>query len=325
VAPPWTRRSFAAALAATLALPRAACAQAWPDKPVRLIVPYPPGGFTDVTARVLAQPLMQQLRQPVLVDNKPGANGTLGVAALAKAAPDGHTLALVIAAHAANSSLYAHLPYDPVRDLAAVSLVGVAPLVAAVSADAPYGSAAELVAYARAYPGRVAYGSSGMGSAAHLTTELLESVAQVDMTHVPYRGAAAALADLRGGHIQLLLDAPAALLEARKAGAVQLIGVAAEKRLPQCPDVPTFIEQGVGPVVGSTWAGLVARAGTPAPVIARLADEVRQLLRRDDVRQRLEAMGLQVVGSTPQAFEDFIAAETAKWRRVIHLARVSLE
>jgi tripartite-type tricarboxylate transporter receptor subunit TctC len=320
-----SRRGFAATLAATLALPGAARAQTWPQRPLSLIVPYPPGGFTDVTARLVAQQLAAPLGQSVIVENKPGANGTVGVAALARALPDGHTLAMVIAGHAANTALYARLPYDPVHDIAAVSLVGISPLLAAVPASSPFTSLPELVAHARSHPGQLSFGSSGIGSAAHLTTELFKSVAQVDMTHIPYRGAAAALADLMGGQIQLLLDAPPALMQAHQGGKVRVIGAASERRLAPWPDIPTFIEQGLAPVVGSTWAGLVTRGGTPGAIVQRIADEVQRLTRRDEVRQRLQAMGMLVVGSTPREFEDFIAAETAKWQRVIQQAHIALD
>jgi tripartite-type tricarboxylate transporter receptor subunit TctC len=324
---PLNRRRFhlaSAAALATLATP-AAFAQAWPAKPVRIIVPYPPGGFTDVTARLIAQKLQERLGQTVLVDNKAGANGTIGVAELARSAPDGHTFVIVIAAHAANPSLYAKLPYDSRNDLAAVSLIGVSPLVAAAHKDAPFKNVQELVAYAKRNPGKVSFGSSGNGSAAHLTTELLKSLAQADMVHIPYKGAAAALQDLMGGQIQLLFDAASGLINPGKAGQVRLIGVAAERRLPMLPDVPTFIEQGVAGFTGSTWAGLLAPARTPPAIIKRVADEVARIVRLEDVKARLEGMGTLPAGSTPQEFESFIDAETTKWGKVIREAKVKLD
>jgi tripartite-type tricarboxylate transporter receptor subunit TctC len=233
-----TRRRFNLGLAAALAAPAASFAQDGYTRPIRLIVPYPPGGFTDVTARLVGQKLAEQLGQPVLIDNKPGANGTIGVEALAKAAPDGHTFAVVIAAHAANTSLYARLPYDPARDLAAVSLIGLSPLVAAVNVDAPFRSLPELVAYARKHPGALGFGSSGIGSAAHLTTELLKSVAQIDMVHVPYRGAAAAQTDLMGGQIQLLLDAAQGLIRWAAAAGCGSSARPPTSACPCCPRCP---------------------------------------------------------------------------------------
>jgi tripartite-type tricarboxylate transporter receptor subunit TctC len=318
-----TRRRFNLAVAAALVTP-AAFAQDWPAKPIRIIVPYPPGGFTDTTARLVGQKLQERLGQTVLVDNKAGANGTIGVAELARSAPDGHTFAIVIAAHAANPSLYAKLPYDT-RDLAAVSLIGVSPLVAAVSKDAPFKNAQELVAYAKRNPGKVSFGSSGNGAAAHLTTELLKSLTQTEMVHIPYKGAAAALQDLMGGQIQLLFDAASGLINPGKAGQVRLIGVAAERRLPMLPDVPTFIEQGIAGFTGSTWAGLLAPGRTPPAIIKRVSDEVSRIVRLDDVKSRLDGMGTLPAGSTPEEFAAFIDSESTKWGKVIRGAKVKLD
>ena len=321
---PLTRRRFNLAAAAALATP-AAWAQAWPAKPIRIIVPYPPGGFTDVTARLIGQKLQERLGQTVLVDNKAGANGTIGVAELARSAADGTTFAIVIAAHAANPSLYAKLPYDTRKDFVAVSLIGLSPLVAAVNKDAPFKNAQELVAYAKRNPGKVSFGSSGNGSAAHLTTELLKSLTQTDMVHIPYKGAAAALQDLMGGQIQLLFDAASGLINPGKAGQVRLIGVSAERRLPALPELPTFIEQGITGFSGSTWAGLLAPARTPPAIIKRVSDEVSRIVRLDDVKSRLEGMGTVPAGSTPEAFAAFIDAETTKWGQVIREAKVKLD
>jgi tripartite-type tricarboxylate transporter receptor subunit TctC len=319
------RRDFTLGLTALAALPQAIAQQAWPAKPVRVIVPYPPGGFTDVTARLIAQKLQERLGQPFLIDNKPGANSVIGVDALAKSPADGYTLAVVIAAYAANTSLYPKLPYDPARDIAPVSLIGQSPLVAAVNNDAPYKTAAELVAYAKRNPGKISFGSSGNGSAAHLSTELLKSLTGSYMVHIPYRGAAAALTDLMGGQIQLFLDAASGMINPGKSGRVRLIGVASERRLPSLPDVPTFIEQGVAGFTGSTWAGILAPAGTPADIVRRIADEVHAIVRTDEIRGKLEAMGTIPVGGTPAEFAAFINAETAKWGQVIREAKVQID
>ena len=285
----------------------------------------PPGGFTDVTARLIAQKLQERLGQTVVVDNKAGANGIIGTDAVAKSPADGYTLGVVIAAYAANTTLYPKLPYDPRKDLAAVSLIGLSPLVAAVNNDAPFKTATELVAYAKAHPGKVSFGSSGNGSAAHLTTEYLKALTGSYMVHIPYRGAAAALTDLMGGQIQLFLDAASGLINPGKSGKVRLIGVASDKRLPALPEVPTFIEQGVAGFTGSTWAGLLAPAGTPREVVRRISDEVARIVRLDDVKARLEQMGTVPVGGTPEEFEQFIATETAKWGKVIRDAKVTVE
>jgi tripartite-type tricarboxylate transporter receptor subunit TctC len=318
------RRHFTAAVAASLAAPLVQ-AQSWPNRPIRVLVGYPPGGFTDVTARLICDKLGQRLGQPVVVDNKPGANGIVAVDALAKSAPDGNTLAVVIAAHAANTTLYKKLPYDPKKDLVAVSLIGQSPLLAAVPNDAPYKGAKDLIAYAKAHPGKISYGLSGNGSAVHLSTELLKSLTSTRMVHIPYRGSAAALTDLMGGQTQLFMDAAQGLIGPGKAGKVRLIGVASEKRLPVLPDVPTFVEQGVPGFIASTWAGVLAPAGTPAPVVKRVADEIAAIVKMDDVRARLDAMGTIPVGSTPAEFQAFIDAETAKWGKVIREAKVSLD
>jgi tripartite-type tricarboxylate transporter receptor subunit TctC len=321
------RRRFNGALvagAATLLAPRVG-AQAWPAKPIKVIVPYTPGGFTDITARLVTQKLQERLGQPVVIDNKPGANSIVGVDALAKSPPDGYTFAVVIAAYAANITLYPKLPYDPKKDLAAVSLIGVSPLVAAVNNDTPFKNAADLIAYARKNPGKVSYGSSGNGSAVNLTTELLKSMTQTSMVHIPYKGAAPALTDLMGGHIQLFMDAAVGLINPGKAGKVRLIGVASEKRLAALPEVPTFIEQGIKGFTGSTWAGILAPAGTPPAVIKRVADEVTAIVALPDIRQRFDEMGTIPVGSTPAEFETFITSETAKWGKVIRDAKITAE
>ena len=318
------RRHFTAALAATVVAPFAH-AQSWPSRPIRVLVGYPPGGFTDVTARLICDKLQARLGQPVLVDNKPGANGIVAVDALSKASPDGSTFAVVIAAHAANTTLYKKLPYDPNKDVVAVSLIGQSPLLAAVSNDAPYRTARELVAFAKANPGKISYGSSGNGSAVHLSTELLKALTGTHMVHIPYRGSAAALTDLLGGQIHLFMDAAQGLIGPGKAGRVRLIGVASERRLPALPDVPTFVEQGVKGFVASTWAGMLAPANTPAPIVKRMADEIAAIVRQDDVRARLEAMGTIPVGNSPADFEKFIAEETAKWGKVIRDSKVTLD
>ncbi|MFZ3120854.1 MAG: tripartite tricarboxylate transporter substrate binding protein [Variovorax sp.] len=323
-----TRRRFhlsTAAAAASLALPSLA-QNAWPTRPIRIVVPYTPGGFTDQMARLVQLGLQQRLGQPVLIDNKPGANSLIGVDAVAKAAPDGSTFGVVIAAYAANTSLYAgKLPYDPRKDLMGVSLMGVSPLLAAVNNDAPFKTGRQLIDYARSNPGKISFGSSGNGSAAHLTTELWKALTKTYMVHVPYRGAVPALTDLMGGQIQLFFDAPTGLINQARAGKIRLIGVAGEQRLPAVPDVPTFIEQGFAGFTGSTWAGMLAPAGTPPGVVQRMAEEVARIIKSDETRARLDAMGTFPAGSTPQEFDAFIAAETTKWGQVIKTAGVKAE
>lgn len=327
----FSRRAFlqtttagTAAAAAALASP-AWANNAWPNKPIRIIVPYTAGGFTDQMARLLQVGLQKALGQPIIVENKPGANSIIGVDQLAKAAPDGYTFGVVIAAYSANPSLYAKLPYST-KDLTGVSLMGISPLVAAVAANAPFKTTAELIAYAKTHPGKVSFGSSGAGSAAHLTSELMRLLTKTDMVHVPYKGASPALADLMGGQIPLFLDPPPNLIQPAKAGRIRLIGVASEKRLPILPDVPTFAEQGIPGLVGSTWAAMLAPAGVPKDIIQRMSKEVARIVRSEEIRTRMEAsMGTFAEGSTPEECNAFIAAETSKWGKVVREAKVSLD
>ncbi|MDM0110943.1 tripartite tricarboxylate transporter substrate binding protein [Variovorax sp. J22R133] len=322
-----SRRTFslsAAAAAVSIAAPSIA-QSAWPNKPIRIVVPYTPGGFTDQMARLVQPGLQARLGQSVIIDNKPGANSLIGVDAVAKAPPDGSTFGVVIAAYAANTTLYPKLPYDPAKDLVGVSLMGVSPLLAAINNDAPFKNAKELIDYARANPGKISFGSSGNGSAAHLTTELWKSLTRTYMIHIPYRGAVPALTDLLGGQIQLFFDAPTGLINQGKAGKIRLIGVASDRRLPAVPDVPTFIEQGFPGFTGSTWAGMLAPAGTPRDIVKRMSEEVARIIKSDDTRAKLEAMGTFPSGSTPEEFDAFIASETRKWGDVIRTAGVKAE
>ena len=309
---------------ATAALP-ALAQSGWPSRPIRIVVPYTAGGFTDQMARLLTVGLQKQLGQPVVIDNKPGANSIIGVEAVAKAAPDGHTFGVVIPAFTANTTLYPKLPYNPRKDLVGVSLMGVSPLVAAVAPNAPFKTVKDLVAYAKANPGKVSFASSGTGSAAHLTSELLKSLTQTFMVHIPYRGAAPALTDLLGGQVSLFLDPPPNLIQPAKAGRITLIGVASEKRLPMLPDVPTFIEQGIPGMVGSTWASMIAPAGTPRDIVKRMSDAVNAIIQSEETKAKLEAMGTFGEGTTPEACDAFLATETTKWGKVIRDAGVTLD
>ena len=326
-APNLNRRRLNLALAAgaaTLAAPAWAQA-AWPSKPIRIIVPYTPGGFTDQMARLVQPGLQKALGQTIVIENKPGANSIMGVDQLAKSAPDGYTFGVVIAAYAANTTLYPKLPYHPAKDLTGVALLGVSPLVAAVANNAPYKTAKEVIEYARANPGKISFGSSGNGSSAHLTTELWKLQTKTHMVHIPYRGAGPALNDLMGGQIPLFFDAATGLIQPGKAGRVRLIGVAGDKRLAALPDTPTFIEQGFKDFTGSTWAGVLAPAGTPREIVQRLNAELNKLVASDEIKARLDAMGTVPGGGTPEDFNRFIDAETAKWAKVIKAAGVTAD
>jgi tripartite-type tricarboxylate transporter receptor subunit TctC len=324
------RRDFCIAGAAGIASASSGAARAesaWPSRPVRIIVPYTPGGYTDQMARLLQVGLQGRLGQPIVIDNKPGANSIIGVDALAKSPGDGHTFAVVIAAYAANTTLYPKLPYDPNRDLRGVALMGVSPLVAAVPWNAPFKNAREFVAYARANPGKISYGSSGNGSASHLTTELLklQAMSKDSMVHIPYRGNAPAIADLIAGQIQLLFGVSTELIPTAKDNRIRFIGVASEERLSALPEVPTFIEQGFAGFTGSTWAGMLAQASTPEAIVVRMAKEVREILRSGEMLARLDAMGTLPSTKSTKEFDAFIAGETAKWANVIRSANIKAD
>lgn len=324
---PLSRRAViqaATAGIASAALPSMA-QPAWPNRPIRIIVPYTAGGFTDQMARLLQIGLQKQLGQPIVIDNKPGANSIIGVDQVAKAAPDGYTFGVVIPAFTANTTLYPKLPYNPRKDLVGVSVLGVSPLVAAVANNAPFKNTKELLAYAKAHPGQVSFASSGSGSAAHLTTELMKTLTKTYMVHIPYRGAAPALTDLLGGQVPLFLDPPPNLIQPAKAGRIRLIGVASDKRLPILPDVPTFVEQGIAGLIGSTWASMIAPAGTPRDIVKRMSDAVNSIVHSEETRARMEAMGTFAEGTTPEACDAFLTAETAKWGKVIKDAGVTLD
>ncbi|MEN3366354.1 MAG: hypothetical protein V7606_3628 [Burkholderiales bacterium] len=321
-----SRRKFTqlilAGSSSMIAAPFVRAQSAWPNKPIRMIVPYTPGGFTDAMARIVSQQLSTRLGQQVIVENKPGGGSLIGVDTLAKAAPDGYTFGMVIAAYAANMTLYPKRPYTE-KDLQPVSLVGVSPLVAAVNKDLPYKNAQQTIAYARAHPGKISYGSSGNGSAVHLSTEFLKMLTNTYMLHIPYRGSAPALGDLMGGHIQLFMDAASGLIQPVKGGKVQAIGVASDKRLPALPDVPTFIEQGIKGYTGSTWAGVLAPAGVPSDMVKRMSDEIAHIVKMPETIAKFDAMGVFASGSSPEEFGRFLGEEITKWGDVIRKAKIT--
>ena len=296
----------------------------YPNKSVRVIVPYPPGGITDVVTRSVALELAKNLGQPFVVDNRPGANSILGVDLMSKAAPDGYTLGTVIAAHAANQTLYAKLPYDSIKSFEHVSLLATAPLILCATNSLPVKTAKELVELAKAKPGQLTFASSGIGAAAHLTTELLMSTTGIKMVHVPYKGTAPALQDLMGGQIAIMMDVPSSMLPHVRAGKIKVLGMASEKRVASAPDVPTLIESGV-PVVGGTWVGLLAPAGTPKPVVDRLSREAVAAVRRPEIKERFVQLGIEPVGNTPAEFTQFLRAEVGKWAKVIKDANVKID
>ena len=314
-----------AALAALLAA-AAAQAQAWPAKPVRWIVPYPPGGITDTVTRLVTQKVSEGIGQPIVVENRPGANSILGADLAAKATPDGYTFLTVIAAHAANATLYAgKLPFDPVKSFAPVSLAASAPLILTVSNAFPPKDMRELIAYAKANPGKVSFGSSGIGAAAHLTTELLKQTAAIDMVHVPYKGTAPALQGVMANDIQVLVDVPSSLMPHVRSGKIKALGMFSKSRVTGAPEVPTVAEAGGPPIESATWVAFLAPAGTPREVVARVSQEAAKAVNAPDLREKLVQMGIDPVGSTPDQLAQFLADEIAKWAKVINTAGVKAE
>jgi len=317
------RRTAAALLCA---LPLLAFSQAWPTKPFKWIIPYPPGGITDSATRMVIQKVQDQTGWTIVVENKPGANSILGADIAAKSAPDGHTFLTVIGAHAANATLYAgRLPYDVVKSFAPVSLVGIAPLLMTVSNSFPAKDMKELIAYAKANPGKVSFGSSGVGAAAHLTQELLKQVAGLDMIHVPYKGTAPALNDLMGGNLNILTDTASALMPFVRSGKIKPIAVFANKRVPGTDGVLTIAESGGPAIEGSTWVLFLAPAATPRDIVNRMSLETAKAINSPELKARFEALGIEGVGNTPEQAAKFLDEEIVKWAKVISTAGVKAE
>jgi tripartite-type tricarboxylate transporter receptor subunit TctC len=299
---------------------------AWPVKSIRWIVPYPPGGITDNATRMVLQKVQEQTGWTIVVENKPGANSILGADLVANAAPDGYTFLTVIAAHAANATLYAgKLPFDPVKSFAPMSLVGIAPLIMTANNDLPAKDIKELIAYAKANPGKISFGSSGVGAAAHLTTELFKQTAGLDMVHVPYKGTAPALQDLMGGSIQILVDVPSTLMPLVRGGKIKALGMFSVKRVAGATEVPTIAEAGGPPLEGSTWVLFLATAGTPKDIVNRMAAETAKAVASADIKGRFETVGIEPVGNTPEEAGKFLDDEIAKWAKVISAAGVKAE
>jgi tripartite-type tricarboxylate transporter receptor subunit TctC len=298
----------------------------WPAKSIRWIVPYPPGGITDSATRMVLQKVQEQTGWTIVVENKPGANSILGADLAAKAAPDGYTFLTVIAAHAANATLYAgKLPFDPVKSFAPMSLVGIAPLIMTANNDLPAKDIKELIAYAKANPGKISFGSSGIGAAAHLTTELFKQTAGVDMVHVPYKGTAPALQDLMGGSIQVLVDVPSTLMPLVRGGKIKALGMFSAKRVAGAAEVPTIAEAGGPQLEGSTWVLFLATAGTSKDIVNRMAAETAKAVASADIKGRFETVGIDPVGNTPEEAGKFLDDEIAKWAKVISAAGVKAE
>jgi len=315
-----------AAIAAALAWTAGASAQAYPSKPIKWIVPYTPGGITDNVTRQVTQRVQEQTGWNIVVENKPGANSILGADLAAKSAPDGYTFLTVIAAHAANATLYAgKLPFDAVKSFAPVSLAAIAPLILTANNNFPAKDAKELIAYAKANPGKISFGSSGIGAAAHLTTELFKQTAGIDMVHIPYKGTAGALTDLMGGNIQILVDVPSTLMPHVRGGKIKALAMFSNKRIAGATEVPTMAEAGGPALEAATWVLFLAPAGTPQEIVNRMSAEVAKAVAAGDIKGRFEAIGIDPVGNTPQQAGKFLADEIAKWSKVITTAGVKAE
>jgi tripartite-type tricarboxylate transporter receptor subunit TctC len=310
-------------LAASMALWMgwAAAQPAYPTKPIRFIVPFPPGGSADLMARAMEPVLTERLRQPVIVENRPGAGGNIGLDGVAKAAPDGYTIGLGAAgALAANVSLYPKMPYDPVKDLEPVSNVAFIPFMLVAPAKLPAGTLQEVIALARAKPGELLIGFGGNGTAMHLSTELFKLMANVQMVNVPYKGSGPAAADAAAGRLSLAMVDAASALPGAKAGKLKAIAVTSANRISAAPDVPTFSESGLPGYDATGWFGIVVPAKTPASIVLRLNAEIAAVLKRAEVRDRVVAAGAEPAPSTPAQFGELIRTEIPKWAEVVKLS-----
>ncbi len=294
-----------------------ATAQTYPSRPIRFVVPFAPGGANDVVGRIIAQKLTDALGQPVIVDNRGGAGGTIGADIVAKAPPDGHTLLIASVGMAVNVALYPRLPYDTLRDFAPVSLMGEQANVVVVHPSLPAKTIAELLVLARAKPGQISYGSGGVGSTSHLVTVLFLTAAKVDMLHVPYKGLGPALIDVIGGQLQLAVSNVSTALPHIKAGKLRALAVTAQKRVQLLPDIPTVGEAGVPGAESTGWYGLLVTAGTPQAVIGTLNKEVTRIMNSAAIKEQFAGLGLEPDHSSPEAFAKLLRAEIEKWGKVI--------
>lgn len=299
-------------------------AQTYPTRPVKLVVPFAPGGSNDIFGRVIAAQLTDRLGQTVLVDNRAGAGGTVGTDLVAKSPADGYTLLLISAAYSMNAAI-ARLPYDPVNSFTPIALLGTGPSVLTVPASVPVHSVQELIALAKSKPGQLNVGSAGIGSFQHLVTELFKQMTGTDMVLVQYRGGGPALTDLVAGRVDLSFGSLIQTLPFIKAGNLRPLGVGGSKRSPALPHVPTIAEAGVPGYLANNWWGMVAPAGTPAPVVARLYTELSAIVRSKELAERFEAEGAEVLQMGPGPFRDFIKAETEKWIRVAREGNIRLD
>lgn len=313
------------ASAQTQSNPGQAQAQTWPEKPITFLIPYPPGGSTDIIARPLAQKLQERLGQPVVLEYKAGAGGTVASSILAKSKPDGHTIIMVLAAHAINSSLYPKLTYDTRKDFTPVSLVANLPLLLATSSNVKAKNVQELIALAKASPGKITFGSAGNGNTSHLTGEMFASAVGVKLTHVPYKGSAPMVNALLAGDIDLVFDSASTSMPFAQAGRIRPLATTGDRRLQGLPDVPTMAEAGTNNFVVNGWYAVLAPAGTPAPVVNKLSREIAAITALPDFRSKLEALSYQMVGSTPAALGAHIESEIERWGKVVKATGATID
>ena len=311
-------------LALLVALPLHALAQ-YPQRAIKLIVPFPPAGATDIVGRIVAQKLGERFGQAVVVENRPGAGGSIGSDLVAKSAPDGYTLLMATSSTHSIGPALQKLPYDPIKDFAAITHVANVPNVLVVSPKLPVASVKELIEYAKARPGKLNFASSGIGTIVHLNGELFKMLAGVDVVHVPYKGTALSIPDLANGNVAMLFDSLASVLPHVKSGSVRPLAMNAPQRSPLLPEVPTLAEAGMPAFDRYTWFGMFAPAGTPADIVRRVQAEVAAALKAPDLRERFDAVGAEPVGSTPEAFVERIRSDAVRWAEVIRTANVKVQ
>jgi tripartite-type tricarboxylate transporter receptor subunit TctC len=300
-------------------------AQQYPSKPIRIVVPFAPGGGTDILTRVMLPRLTEAVKQQIIVDNRPGAGSQIGTDVVAKAPPDGYSLLMVDTAFMTNPSLYSKLPYDSVKDFTPVSLTATAPVIMIVHPSVPVRTVKELVALARAQPGALNFASGGPGSSTHLGVELLKYVAKIDLVHIPYKGTGPAVADVLGGQVTMMFAGISSVKQHVEAGRLRAIAVTGAQRSPAMPDVPTFVEAGLRQVDASSYWGALAPARTPGEIVQRVSTTIAQVLKMPDVREKLVELGFDPIGGTPAEFAALLASEMDKWAKVIKAAGVRLE
>ncbi len=315
-------RLFLAILAVALAPAGGASAQPWPSKPIKLVVGFAPGGVADLTARIVAQALSDDLGQPVVVDNRPSAGGIVAADAVAKAAPDGYTLLLMSNGNAVSASLFKTLPYDTLADFAPVSTLGFFDVAVVASGGSKLASMKDLVAYAKANPGKLNIGTINVGSTQNLSAEMFKSMAGLDATVVPYKGSPAVISALRANDVEVAFEMLAPVIPQAKDGSVRILAVTGERRSPSLPDVPTVAESGVPGYEASSWNAIAAPAKTPPAVVARLEEAIRKALASPEVKDKLAALGVTARSSTPDEMRRLVAADVEKWRRVIERAKI---